>query len=436
MELPKPADVAQQAYGPQSVNGERCDSCISGALSSVERCGFITWSQVSISRPTAGPSLKACVAATKFPTDIIPRKPCLCEDWAGRKLELCQDVSLATVVYDVQVSNRGHHPLFHHLLMFGRPSGQAAPTAPASSAFAGMATAKPGFVFGVGAAVQPPTNSFSIGSGSAPKVAAAPGGFSFLNNAPAASPAAGSKALASAQPAALDPQRVSPSTPQGAPSSTAVAPGRQGGAFGEGRTAARGGRLNERFTSWLSHQLSEDAASFLDSGLRDYVTFAAEIRERADFSRPEPVPTTAFDHPSETIASTSASQAMPKPSETGTSPAASIPEPPPAAAAPAPAPSPVVKPAPTFTFSAPSSLPAAPPGPQFSFTLPSAATTSATSEEQTAVASSPPSSLGGFKFNAGGFGAAGVSHGAFNGEIAIAIDGFCMFRKNSVQHRL
>lgn len=274
-----------------------------------------------------------------------------------------------------------------------------------------MATAKPGFVFGAGAAA--PTSNFSLGSGSAPNVAPAPGGFSFLNNAPAVSPAAGSKMLVPTQPAA-----VSSSAPQGEPSSTAVDPGRQGGAFGEGRTAAKRGRLNEQFASWLSRQLGEDGASFLDSGLRDYVAFAAEIRERADFSRAEPAPKTALRHPPETTASTSTPQTMPKPSETGTAAATGILEPPPVAAAPVPVPSPVAKSAPAFSFSAPSTLPPAPPGQQlFSFALPSGATTtSSASVGPKFAAPSTTSAPGGFKFG-GALGTVDASPGAFNGEI-------------------
>ncbi len=292
---------------------------------------------------------------------------------------------------------------------FIRQPGQAAPAAPASSPFASMATAKPGFVFGAAAT---PTSNFSLGSGSAPTaVAAAPGGFSFLNNAPVVSPAAESKPLVPAQPAAVESQPVSSSAPEGGPASTAVDSALQGGAFGEGRTAARGGRLNERFTSWLSHQLSEDAASFLDSGLRDYVAFAAEIRERADFSRAEPAPNTTFRHPSETTAFTSSPRTIPKQSETGPAAAASILEPPPVAATPVTAPSPVAKPAPAFSFSAPSTLPPAPRGQQFSF-----ATTSSALGGPKFDAPSTTSSPGGFKFG-GGLGAVGASPGAFNGEM-------------------
>lgn len=311
-----------------------------------------------------------------------------------------------------------------------RKPDQAAFASPApSSAFADMGTTKPGFVFGTGAADQPPTNPFSLGApsissslgstsptaaGGTPEGGVAAGGFSFLSSAPATTPAALSKP---------QPTAVSAAAPQGVSSptavSTAVSTGWQGGAFGEGKNAARGGRLNKRFSSWVSHQLAEDAASFLDSGLRDYVAFAAEIRERVNLVKTDPVLTTAFRHPSTSTAATSTTEAMPKPSEASTSAAsqASVEEPPPIVETPAPAPAPplVVKPAPAFSFSAPSTLPAAPSGPQFSFSLPSASASTAASGGPTA-APSATSTLGGFKFNSGGLGAVGASPAAFNGE--------------------
>lgn len=307
-----------------------------------------------------------------------------------------------------------------------KPDQATAVAAPAPSAFAGMGATKPPFVFGTGAASQPSTNSFSLGSGptaagGTPGGGVAAGGFSFLSNAPATTPAALStpldKKLVPPPPTAVVPQPVSSSAPQGASSSTAVSTGRQGRAFGEGRNAARGGRLNKRFSSWVSHQLAEDAASFLDSGLRDYVGFAAEIRERVSLAKTEPVLTTAFRHPSKPTAPISTTEAMAKPSETSNSTSqASVAKSCPIGEAPAPAPPPVVKPAPTFSFSAPSTLPAAPSGPQFSFALPSASTFTSASEGPTTIAPSATSPRGGFKFNSGGLGAVGASPVAFNGE--------------------
>lgn len=322
-------------------------------------------------------------------------------------------------------------PPYQRILYIRKPDQVTSPAPAPSSAFAGMGATKPGFGFGTGAAgQQPSTSSFSLGApsisslGSAGPTAArgtpgggvATGGFSFLSNAPATTPAALSKPsekkLVPPQSTAVVPQPVGSSATQGTSSSTAVGTGWQGGAFGEGKNAARGRRLNKRFSSWISHQLDEDADSFLDSGLRDYVAFAAEIRERVNLVKADPVLTTAFRHPSVSAETT------PKAAETSTSTIsqASLEEPPPTVEASAPAPPAAVKPAPGFSFSAPSTLPAAPSGPQFSFALPSAATSTSVSGGATNVAPSVTSPLGGFKFNSGGLGAVGASPGAFNGE--------------------
>lgn len=313
------------------------------------------------------------------------------------------------------------------------------PAAPAPSAFAGIGgaapTPTPGFVFGAGGVGQPSSNFFSLGAatiepapttgGTTPLVSGgvrpiATGGFLFRSNTPASAALSTppEKQLEPAKPTAGNTQPGRSLTPQCAPSSTTGNSSCAGRAFGEGKTAARGSRLNKRFSSWVSYQLGKDAASFLDSGLRDYVAFAAEIRESVDFAKAELVSTAAFRHPSLSAVPASKPDTKPKscePSKSAT-PQSSVTAPPIVVAAPAPAPSPVAQSAPVFSFSAPSALPVAPSGPHFSFALPSATASTSASGRSTATAPSASSPSGGFKFDAGGLGAAGPSPGSFKGE--------------------
>ncbi|CAM9630712.1 unnamed protein product [Ectocarpus fasciculatus] len=320
-----------------------------------------------------------------------------------------------------------------------RQSPEAKPVTTAPSAFAGMAgiTPNPGFVFGAGASGQPATSTsttsfslsaaqtsasagkFKFGSGPSGEAAGggsagvATGGFSFLNNTPAATPAA-----ALSKPPVM-PKASSPPVPVSASpdtaSSTLDSARWVGGAFGEGKTAVQGARLNKRFLSWVSNHLAEGEL-FLDSGMREYAACAAEIRDRANHAEAGAVSTTAFLHPRGSPAAVPPPQtaqkpsedSIPKPAEASISTAAS-PVP-----APAAAPAPVVKSTPPFSFSAPSALPAAPSGQRFSFAVPSAPAPSSTSGAPT-VAAPPATSPSGFKFNVGGVGAVGSSAGVFNG---------------------
>ena len=85
-----------------------------------------------------------------------------------------------------------------------------------------------------------------------------------------------------------------------------IASGGSGLAFGEGRTAAQGARLNKLFARWIAHQLSMNSASTLDTGLRDYVAFAAEIRDRVEILGEDSVSaaSASFTHPSGSTATT------------------------------------------------------------------------------------------------------------------------------------
>ncbi|CAM9660568.1 unnamed protein product [Scytosiphon promiscuus] len=283
---------------------------------------------------------------------------------------------------------------------------------------------KPGFVFGA-----PSSGSGSSGTlggiaaevpaTSAPSIAA--GGFSFLNTA----------ATAPAPPHPQPQVKLPPQTSRGPLDSSATSlstqsitrAGGTGLAFGEGRTALQGGRLNKRFSSWISRCLAGDTAAFLDSGLRDYAAFAAEIRERADLDKIETSTSTAFRHPSGAAAAASVSQASPKFSK------ASIPSAPPASAAattpppeaaPTPPP-PVAQTGPAFSFSAGSTIHEAPSGKHFSFAVPSASAFTSTSAAPSVPLTQslvvppvvPPS--GGFQFNAAGLGTASVPPGVFKG---------------------
>lgn len=77
-------------------------------------------------------------------------------------------------------------------------------------------------------------------------------------------------------------------------------------AFGQGATSAEGARLNARFAKWLSHEIATAKSSCLDAGLRDYVTFAAEIRECAEFGEGTATPGAGADsqHPAPAPAAT------------------------------------------------------------------------------------------------------------------------------------
>lgn len=190
--------------------------------------------------------------------------------------------------------------------------------------------------------------------------------------------------------------------------------------FGDGPTAVQGARLNKLFANWISHQISTNSATPLDVGLRDYVAFAGDIRDRVEFSRAgvESTTGTAFKHPSAPVASPT------KPPVASTSPSAvdSAAILPPVAAQsspPAPPPALVVKSAPTGLFTQ-SILPAAPPGPRFAFAATSASTAAA---PPAVIAPSTSSPNGGFTFSAGGFGGTGSAtpgtpgyQGPFPGE--------------------
>lgn len=293
-------------------------------------------------------------------------------------------------------------------------------------------TPNPGFVFGG----QPASNTFSLGAaptsaapagkfkfGSGPSgepaeggsTGIAAGGFSFLNNKPAATPAA-----ALSKPPVM-PQASSPPVPVSASpdtaSSTLDSARWVGGAFGEGKTAVQGARLNKRFLSWVSNHLA-GGELFLDSGMREYAACAAEIRDRANHAEAGAVSTTAFQHPCGSAAAVPPPQTAQKPSEDSISKAAEaiVSTATPPVTAPASAPAPAVKATPAFSFSAPSALPAAQSGQRFSFAVPSAPAPGSTSLAPTVVAPPATSPPGGFKFNAGGMGAVGSSAGAFNGE--------------------
>ena len=198
-----------------------------------------------------------------------------------------------------------------------------------------------------------------------------------------------------------------------------IASGGSGLAFGEGRTAAQGARLNKLFARWIAHQLSMNSASTLDTGLRDYVAFAAEIRDRVEILGEDSVSaaSASFTHPSGSTATTSSANPSAPPTATAATPArlAAVPAP---IAAPAPVPAPVATATPAFKFSSPSTLPAAPSGPQFSFGLQTAAASTKATGAPTVIAPSATSPAPtGFKLNGVGFGGFGAAPGSvFNGE--------------------
>lgn len=282
--------------------------------------------------------------------------------------------------------------------------------APASSAFGGTTTDTPksGFVFEPTIrASEAASNPFSLGSAAISPSAystssmfgsTAPGisgaqtldvesstaatGFSFLGNFPADTLTPISKPPDAQVPPVAAPakphsvgqvaSRGHGSTPNGA----LVSANTSGLPFGEGMTAAQGARLNKLFASWISHQMATNPASTLDVGLRDYVAFAAEIRDRAEFSRADTVSTAgvAFKHPSASaVTASSATSSKLQEAPTAVS-QASIPPP---AAIPAPAPTkylgpakypePAVTSTPAFSFSTPSALPPPPSGARFLF---------------------------------------------------------------------
>ncbi|CAN0580016.1 unnamed protein product, partial [Ectocarpus sp. 12 AP-2014] len=292
----------------------------------------------------------------------------------------------------------------------------------------------PGFDYGAGTSGRPATNTFSLGA--APTSAAAgnfkfgsgasgeptgggstgvaTAGFSFLNKPPAATPAA-----AFSKPPVM-PKASSPPVPVAASpdtaSSTLDSARWVGGAFGEGKTAVQGARLNKRFLSWVSNHLAEGEL-FLDSGMKEYAACAAEIRDRANHAEAGAVSTTAFLHPRGSAAAVPPPRTAQKLSEDSISKVAeaSVSTATPSVTAPASAPAPVVKSTPAFSFSVPSALPAAPSGQRFSFAVPSDPAPGSTSGALTSVAPPATSPSGGFKFDGGGLGAVGSSAGAFNG---------------------
>ncbi|CAB1099373.1 unnamed protein product [Ectocarpus sp. CCAP 1310/34] len=317
-----------------------------------------------------------------------------------------------------------------------RQSLEAKPATTAPSVFAGMTgiTPNPGLDYGAGASGRPAKNTFYLGA--APTSAAAgnfkfgsgasgepagggstgvaTAGFSFLNKPPAAIPAA-----TFSKPPVM-PKASSPPVPVSASPDTAASTLDSarwvGGAFGEGKTAVQGARLNKRFLSWVSNHLAEGEL-FLDSGMREYAACAAEIRDRANHAEAGAVSSTAFLHPRGSAAAVPPTYTAQKLSEDSISKAAeaSVSTATPSVTAPASAPATVVKSTPAFSFSAPSALPAAPSGQRFSFAVPSTPAPGSTSGALTSVAPPATSPSGGFKFDGGGLGAAGSSAGAFNG---------------------
>ncbi|CAM9902081.1 unnamed protein product, partial [Hapterophycus canaliculatus] len=248
----------------------------------------------------------------------------------------------------------------------------------------------------------------------------AAGGFSVLDNARATTPAASQPQVNLPPQTSLRPLGSS-ATPRSTPSRT-IGAGGAGRAFGGGRTAVQGGRLNKRFSSWISHVLAEDASAILDSGLRDYAAFSAEIRERADLAKIEPSSSPAFRHPCGSAAAPSGPQSSPKASTTPqkksvatNSKDTTLP-----AEAPTTA-TPPVEPTLGFSFPAACGLPAAPSGQQFSFAIPSASASSSSSSAPSVpgapsvVAPSVGSSSGGFQFSAAGLGAVSAPPGVFKG---------------------
>lgn len=212
---------------------------------------------------------------------------------------------------------------------------------------------------------------------------------------------------------------------------TQVAPRPQGAPFGVGPTAAQGVRLNKLFARWISYQITTNSASILDVGSRDYMAFACELRDRAEFARADIVSATgtAFKHPPTSATPKSGTLSSPTPiaSETGSrdhvvadAPPKVVSGPAPVSLpTPAPAPAPVATSTPLFSFSTNTALPAAPSGAHFSFSMPPTSTPATAPLSSADVAASKTSSEVGFKFDSGGFG--GVKSGAaaqtlFNGE--------------------
>ncbi|CAN0019043.1 unnamed protein product [Laminaria digitata] len=288
---------------------------------------------------------------------------------------------------------------------------------------------KSGFVFGnMGATTEPASTGtgFSFGTSTSGGTAGAPTPAAVFAPTPAAAvfapaPAASVLAPAPAAAAGVVGKLAYTQAPAGV-----IASGGSGLAFGEGRTAAQGVRLNKLFVKWIVHQLSTNSASTLDKGLRDYMGFAAEIRDRVEILGEDsgPAASASFTHPPASTATTPEAVSSPNPSAPPTAAAATparlapVPAP---IVAPAPVPAPFATATPAFTFSSPSTLPAAPSGPQASFGLQTAAASTKTTGAPAVIAPSATSPAPtGFKLNGVGFGGFGAGFGVapsgvFNG---------------------